>query len=57
MEEIFLSGYCRCLDASRMVTLEKEGQVWKPDCDFESCPYQPACQIAEKIQSCMETQG
>ncbi len=54
MEEIFLSGYCRCLDHHRMVTLEEEEGQWTADCDFESCPYQPACQIAQQIQVCME---
>ena len=54
MEEIFLSGYCRCLDAHRMVTLEEEEGQWKADCDFESCPYKPVCQIALQIQSHIE---
>ena len=44
-EEIILTGYCRCLDASRTVMVE-EGE---PDCQYESCPHKPSCTIAEKI--------
>lgn len=54
MEEIFLSGYCRCLDANRMVTMEKEEGQWEIDCDFRSCPYTSVCQIAQQIQVHME---
>lgn len=48
-DEIILSGYCRCLDASRMVTVEREDATWTADCQFGSCPYEGACKIAEEI--------
>ena len=49
MEEFFCSGYCRRIDASRMVAVEVEnGQLWV-DCDYGSCPYQDTCPIAIQI--------
>ena len=44
-EEIILSGYCRCLDASRTVIVE-EGQ---PDCLYEDCPHKASCELAKQI--------
>ena len=50
-EELFLTGYCRQLDQSRMVTVELEdGTVTECDCCFGSCIYQPNCTIARQIQ-------
>ncbi len=45
MEE-FITGYCRCLDKSRMVLVE-EGE---PDCEYANCPHAMNCKIAEKIR-------
>lgn len=48
--ETFLSGYCRGLDQSRMVTVVTEnGKLTEVDCDFPDCPYAPACPVARKI--------
>ncbi len=44
--EVFISGYCRCLDKSRMVLVE-DGEA---DCEFASCPHTPNCEIAKRIQ-------
>ena len=44
MEQI-LSGYCRTIDASRMVLVE-DGEA---DCDFEVCAYRDVCQIGQQI--------
>lgn len=53
-EEIILSGYCRTLDQSRMVTLELEDGKYYADCSFGNCPYEQnctiACAISEKIK-------
>lgn len=48
--ELFLSGYCRCMDASRMVaiTLEDE-RLTDVDCNFGNCPYEKDCALAENI--------
>lgn len=44
MEQI-LSGYCRTIDASRIVLVE-DGEA---DCDFEACAYRDVCQIGRQI--------
>lgn len=50
-EEIFLSGYCRQLDQSRMVAVVTEnGRLIEADCCYGSCIYEPNCQIAQKIR-------
>ncbi len=49
-KESFLSGYCRNLDAARMVqVLTEDGQLLEADCDYGSCPHEPSCPIAQKI--------
>ena len=52
--EEFISGYCRCLDASRMVAVEGTAQGWEIDCAFGHCAYEPACQIAQQIRKITE---
>ncbi len=50
-KESFISGYCRCLDASRMVELITEnGKLVEVDCSFENCPHTPNCTIAQAIK-------
>ena len=50
-KEIFLSGYCRMLDDSRMVELiTEDGQLLEVDCCYESCVHTPNCTIAERIR-------
>ena len=44
MEE-FITGYCRCLDKSRIVLVE-DGEA---DCEYENCPYKDTCQIGKRI--------
>ncbi len=48
--ESLLSGYCRCLDASRMVLVE-DGE---PDCEFSVCPHTAACELAKRIREILE---
>ena len=49
-EEYFLSGYCRCLDSSRMVTVETDGQrITDIDCSYVNCPYADNCTIGKQI--------
>ena len=50
--EKFLSGYCRQLDASRMVeVLIEDGQVTEIDCCYGNCIHQGNCLIAKEIDS------
>ena len=49
-QEEIISGYCRQLDQSRMVTVElTDGQIDDVDCCYGSCVHQPNCQIAKRI--------
>ena len=49
-EEQILCGYCRQLDASRMVEVILEnGAVTQVDCCYGNCLYQSGCPIAQQI--------
>lgn len=50
MEEVILTGYCRCIDSSRTVMVE-EGS---PDCQYEVCPHKGDCQIGQNIKELLE---
>ena len=50
-KEIFISGYCRVLDQSRMVELiTEDGELVDVDCCYDSCIHEPNCQIAKQIR-------
>ncbi len=51
--EIFLTGYCRALDKSRIVLLE-DGES---DCAFENCPHAAACEIGKQIRVKLEEEA
>ena len=54
-QEHFISGYCRCIDGSRMVELVTEdGKLCEVDCSFESCPYTTNCTVAARIKELTE---
>lgn len=49
-KEIFVSGYCRCLDHSRMVcAVAEDGKLTEVDCNMGACPYETECMIAQNI--------
>ena len=53
--EAFYSGYCRCIDGSRMVAVEAEGNtLTEVDCSYENCPYALDCTIGKKIKEFLE---
>lgn len=55
--EKMISGYCRRIDQSRIVTLELEdGKLQYVDCLYESCVYRPNCPIAREIERLQDTQ-
>lgn len=55
MDEKIFTGYCRCLDQSRMVTVETEpGQPPEVDCAYFSCIHQAQCAIAAQIAAFLE---
>ena len=50
--EKFVSGYCRVLDASRMVeVILEDGEVTEADCCYGNCVYQGSCPIAKEIEN------
>ena len=50
--EKFFSGYCRQLDASRMVeVILEDGEISEVDCCYGDCIYQSNCPIAKEIES------
>lgn len=50
-KEEILTGYCRTIDQSRMVTVETDGSdLVDVDCCYGSCVHEPNCQIARRIQ-------
>ena len=50
-EEYIFTGYCRTIDASRMVTVETDGKkITDVGCCYDNCPYTQNCTIAKKIQ-------
>ena len=50
-KELFVSGYCRSIDNSRMVAAVTEaGTLLEVDCCYETCPHTPNCTIAARIQ-------
>ena len=54
-QEAFFSGYCRQLDASRMVAaFAVDGQLEEVDCRYGNCPYQADCQVAKKIDAFLD---
>lgn len=55
-QEHFISGYCRCLDASRMVeVITENGKVTEVDCSYENCPHAPNCTVSASIRALEET--
>ncbi len=54
MDEVMISGYCRAMDQSRMVTAELDGGQWYVDCGFGQCPYESSCTIAARIRELQE---
>ena len=48
--EAFITGYCRCIDKSRIVLVE-DGEA---DCAFDTCPYKETCEIGKQITQMKE---
>lgn len=55
-QEHFLTGYCRSIDQSRMVTaVTEDGQLTEIDCCYESCVHKPNCTVAAEISKLLDT--
>ena len=54
-KELFVSGYCRAADQSRMVAVViEDGAVTEADCAWPDCPHAPACDIAARLAQLAE---
>ncbi len=54
-KEHFISGYCRTIDQSRMVTAVTEnGQLTEVDCCFDNCIHAPNCTVAKEIRQLIQ---
>lgn len=50
-EERYLTGYCRQLDAGRMVeVLVEDGRVTEVDCCYGVCAFEGSCTVAKAIE-------
>jgi len=55
MEEKIFSGYCRCLDQNRMVTVETQAnEPAEVDCAYWECIHRPQCTVAAQIAEFLE---
>lgn len=54
MEEHIFTGYCRCIDQSRMVEAETESGRVFADCAWPDCPHCGACLVAKELQQLAE---
>ncbi|MBQ4549926.1 MAG: hypothetical protein IJA49_02380 [Oscillospiraceae bacterium] len=51
MSEHYLTGYCRCLDGSRIVeVVTEDGKLDECDCLYGACRFQSQCTIAQNIE-------
>ena len=51
-QEKFVSGYCRQLDQSRVVTaVTEDGALTEVDCCYPACVHAPACPIAAELRA------
>ncbi|MBQ7099195.1 MAG: hypothetical protein IJO05_05715 [Oscillospiraceae bacterium] len=58
MSEHYLTGYCRCLDNSRIVeVVTEDGHVEECDCLYGACKFQSQCAIAQNIEELTEAQN
>jgi hypothetical protein len=54
-KELFLTGYCRALDAGRTVeVILEDGSVTEVDCAYPNCIHSSVCPIAAQIGEAKE---
>ena len=54
-KEVFISGYCRTIDQSRLVeVILEDGQLSEVDCCFPDCIHASNCTIAQEIKATLE---
>lgn len=54
-KEVFVTGYCRQIDQSRMVcAVLEDGSLTECDCCYGSCIYESECQVAAQLRELTE---
>jgi len=54
-QELFFSGYCRALDASRTVEIiVEDNEATEVDCAWPDCIHRSVCPIAKQIDGLTE---
>lgn len=53
--EYFISGYCRNMDARRVLLETEEDGSFEADCNYGTCPYESECTIAKEIREKLES--
>ena len=57
-DEKFITGYCRQLDQSRVVTaVTEDGVLTEADCCYPACVHAPACSIARELHTLESAQS
>ena len=44
-DERIVTGYCRKLDGSRVLCMEREGGQWRTDCLYPDCEFSGTCRL------------
>ena len=55
--EITFSGYCRTIDAARIVLLEMDGAEPDIECDYGCCAFRDQCSIGKEITALLGENG
>jgi hypothetical protein len=54
-QEVFFTGYCRALDASRTVeVILEDGKLTEVDCAYPNCIHRSVCVIAKQMDEAAE---
>ena len=52
MMEHYLTGYCRCLDSSRIVeVITEDGNLEECDCLYGNCKFQPSVPLHRGLRN------
>ncbi len=53
MDEVITTGYCRKIDAARILCCEKESGKLSTDCLYPACEYAQTCRLIKSVEEKM----
>lgn len=53
-EELYVTGYCRVLNAARTVYADREEGT--ADCAYPACPHTAECDVANRLRTFLESE-